>query len=119
VKTLNFANIQKHLEYIDKTKNALNAAYHASSVALEFCSFRNLWAESDAVLIYANKCIEQGLINPVTQNTGSHWSLFPAAMAGNGQEGLLMKGVPALNDKQLKLGNGSLPVQALNQLLQG
>lgn len=119
VKTLNFANIQKHLEYIDKTKNALNAAYHASSVALEFCSFRNLWAESDAVLIYANKCIEQGLINPITQNTGSSWSLFPAAMAGNGQEALLLKGVPALSDKQLKLSNGSLPVQALNQLLQG
>jgi hypothetical protein len=119
VKTLNFANIQKHMEYIDNTKNALNAAYHASSLALEFMSYRNLWAESDAALIYTNKCIDQGTMSPVAENTTFSFPLFPSAMASGVSDLSLLKGVPALTANQLSLKNGSLPVNELNQLYNG
>lgn len=119
VKSLNVASIQKHLEYIEKAKNTLNAAYHVSSVGLEFTSFRNLWAETDAVLIYANKCIEQGLINPVTDIPGFPVSLFPEAMASEGQGAPLLKGVYAFSLNELNADNGRLPVKALNQMYQG
>lgn len=119
VKTLNYANIQKHMEYIDKTKNALNAAYHASSLALEFMSYRNLWAESDAALIYTNKCIEQGTMSPVAENQNFSFPLFSSAMASGVPDLSLMKGVPALTANQLSLKNGNLPVSELNQLYNG
>lgn len=119
VKTLNFANIHKHMEYIDNTKNALNAAYHASSLALEFMSYRNLWAESDAALIYTNKCIEQGTMSPVAENKNFSFPLFPSAMASGVSDLSLLKGVPALTANQLSLKNGSLPVNELNQLYNG
>jgi len=119
VKTLNFANIQKHMEYIDNTKNALNAAYHASSLALEFMSYRNLWAESDAALIYTNKCIDQGTMSPVAENNNFSFPLFPSAMASGVSDLSLLKGVPALTANQLSLKNGKLPVDGLNQLYNG
>lgn len=117
--TLNHAAILKHFEYIDKTKNALNAAYHAASLGNEFVSLRNLWAESDAALIYANKCIEQGTISPVTENKTFSFPLFPSAMASGVSDLSLLKGVPALTANQLSLKNGSLPVNELNQLYNG
>ncbi len=115
----NYAAIQKHLEYIDKAKNVLNAAYHAASVGLEFQSFRNLWAESDAVLIYANKCIEQGSMSPITENRNFSFPLFPSALAANGSEIGLLKGVPTFSANQLNLKNGRLPLNELNQMYNG
>lgn len=117
--TLNYAAIQKHLEYIDKAKNVLNAAYHAASVGLEFQSFRNLWAESDAVLIYANKCIEQGSISPVTENSNFSFPLFPSAMAASLPPAEAITGVPVIGNNELLLSNGRLPVAALNKLYSG
>jgi hypothetical protein len=117
--TLNHASIQKHLEYIDKTKNVLNAAYHAASLGNEFVSLRNLWAESDAALIYANKCIEQGTLSPVSENNNFSFPLFPSAMASGVSDLNLLKGVPSLTVNQLSLKNGSLPVNELNQLYKG
>ncbi len=117
--TQNYAAIQKHLEYIDKAKNVLNAAYHAASVGLEFQSFRNLWAESDAVLIYANKCIDQGLMNPVTENRNFSFPLFPSAMAASLPPAEAIAGVPVIGSNELLLSNGRLPVAALNKLYNG
>lgn len=115
----NYAAIQKHLEYIDKAKNVLNAAYHTASLGNEFVSLRNLWAESDAVLIYANKCIDQGSMSPITENRSFNIPLFPSAMAANGSEINLLKGVPAFSANQLSLKNGRLPVNELNQMYDG
>lgn len=117
--TVNYAAIEKHLEYIDKAKNLLNAAYHTSSLALEFTSLRNLWAESDAALIYANKCIEQGVMNPIADNSESSFTLFPSALAANGSTINILKGVPALSPQDLKLTGAKLPAKALNQFYNG
>jgi ribosomal protein L40E len=115
----NYAAIQKHLEYIDNAKNVLNAAYHTASLGNEFVSLRNLWAESDAALIYANKCIEQGSMSPITENRSFTIPLFPSAMAANESGVALMKGVPAFSANQLSLKNGRLPVNELNQMFNG
>ena len=118
-KTLNYANIQKHMEYIDNAKNVLNAAYHSASVANEFLSYRNLWAESDAILIYANKCISQGTISPVAEEGRTGFSLFPEALAAENSFIEPIKGIPAISTGQLKIRNGQLPVTELNDFFEG
>ncbi len=118
-KTMNYAALKKHMDYIDNVKSALNGAYHAASVMHEFQSYRNLWAESDAAFIYANKCIEQGVMSPVTLQNNSSFSLFPLAMAAKLPEAEAMQGVPALNTGELLLKNGKLPVAVLNKMYNG
>ncbi len=119
IKSGNVAKIKDHWEYIEKVKNVLNAAYHAASVGNELCSFRNLWAESDAVLIYANKCIEQGSVTSTACNTGISFSLFPSAYASESfNTALNISGiqVPMMKADQLRLNNGRLPVNEMNQI---
>jgi hypothetical protein len=115
----NYAAIQDHLKFIDKAKNVLNGAYHLASLGNEFVGLRNLWAESDAVLIYANKCIDQGSMSPVTENRSFTIPLFPSAMAAGGSEINLLKGVPVFTANQLSLKNGRLPVNEMNQMYAG
>lgn len=116
--TGNYASMKSHLDMLSNVHKALDAAYIASRLVIEFQNYRNLWAESDAALIYANKCIDQGTLNPVTQNSPPDIYLFLSAVAADPSSNGL-RGVPAIETGKLKLTNGNLPSAELTRIYNG
>lgn len=117
--TGNYANMKSHLDMLSNANKALDAAYITSRLVIEFQNYRNLWAESDAALIYANRCIEQGTLSPIVKNNQAGFSIFPSAMAAETHDANALKGVPAVSDKRLSLTGGNLPVTELNKFYNG
>jgi len=117
--TGNYASMKSHLDMLSNANKALDAAYITSRLVIEFQNYRNLWAESDAALIYANRCIEQGTLSPIVKNNDVGFSIFPSAMAAETPDANALKGVPASTTKQLSLTGGSLPVTELNKFYNG
>ncbi len=117
--TGNFVSMKSHLDMLSNAHKALDAAYIASRLVIEFQNYRNLWAESDASLFYANRCIEQGTLNPVTQNKNADFSFFSSAMAAEAQDVNLLRGVPTVSASQLNLSGDNLPITELNKFYNG
>jgi hypothetical protein len=115
----NYMSIKSHLDMLSNANKVLDAAYITSRLIIEFQNYRNLWAESDAAFFYANRCIEQGTLNPVAQNTDIVFSLFPAAKAAELPDGNSLRGVPIVTSNQLSLSGGLLPVNELNKFYNG
>jgi len=116
--TLNWMSIADHLEKLDKCNKQLDAIYTASTLALELHWYNALWADATLSFEYTNKCIAQGSVTTSMNNSNNNFSLFPGAYAAK-TNGITPPVIPNINKAGLTIQNGALPINQLNEVING
>jgi len=116
--TLNWVSIAEHMEKLDKCNKQLDAIYTASTLALELYWYNALWADATLAFEYTNKCIAQGSVTTSLNNNNNSFSLFQKAYAAK-TIGITPPAIPNINKEGLALQNRSLPVNQLNEVING
>lgn len=117
VKTMNWANVKKHLEYLDKFNKITDAAYNSTLFVSDLWRYKNLWQEAYGVFHFANMSISQGVI--VSEVPAKEWNfkLFPEAYAAKETPGSSSWAVSGIASSDLSLKGGELPIQNLNTVI--
>ncbi|MBL7906111.1 MAG: zinc-ribbon domain-containing protein [Bacteroidales bacterium] len=117
VKTLNWASVKKHLKALENFNKVTDAAYTGTKFCEELWRYHNLWCEARGAFDFANRSVTQGVL--VSEQTEPHYSFsfFNEAVAADLPGGVAVPGIAGIQNLDLALQNGRLPVENINKAI--